>query len=271
MICVLSPAKAMDLSGKPNLGVMSKPEVADTKELLKVCKKLTKGDLKKLMGISDTIAQKDFERYQQWEKLACKAACLAMDGPAFRGFNGSTLTAAERKVAQSKVRILSGLYGLLKPFDAIKPYRLEMGSKLKTSRGASLYDFWGSTIAKQLQKKAKVIINAASQEYWKSVDPKAIAGTPVVTMDFPGPSVFAKKARGLICRYAVQKNCSKPEDLKGFTGIPGDNYVYDARASTSSKYVFRRAAGKAAMQDSSSGTKRKAGAAQNAKKKQKLK
>merc|ERR1711988_951343 len=103
-----------------------------------------------------------------------------MDGPAFRGFDGASMSPAERKVAQSKVRIPSGLYGVLKPYDAIRPYRLEMGSKLKTSRGSSLYDFWGDTISKHIAKGTKVIINAASQEYWKSVDQKALGGIPVV-------------------------------------------------------------------------------------------
>jgi len=272
MICLLSPAKAMDLSGAPNLGVMSKPEVKDMPELLKVCKKLSAGDLKKLMGVSDAIAKKDHERYQQWEKQPCKAACLAMDGPAFRGFDGGSLSTSERKVAQGKVRILSGLYGALKPYDAIKPYRLEMGSKLKTSRGSSLYDFWGEIIAKHVSKGAKFIINAASQEYWKSVQPKALGSVPVITIDFPGPTVFAKKARGLICRYAVQKNCSKPEQLKGFAGGPGDSYAFDAKASTSTKYVFRRQAGSkaGAATKQAAGTKRSAsGVAGTAKKKRK--
>jgi len=246
MICHLSPAKAMDLSGAPNLGVLSKPEVKDSAEMLKVCKKLTAGDLKKLMGVSDVIAKKDFERYQQWEKLPFKAACLAMDGPAFRGFDGGSLSPAERKTAQSKVRILSGLYGALKPYDAIRPYRMEMGSKLKTSRGSNLYEFWGKVIAEHVRKGAKLIINTASQEYWKAVDQKALGGVPIVTVDFPGPSVFAKKARGIICRYAVQKNCQKAEDLKAFVGAPGDSYKFDAKASTASKYVFRRVASSAA-------------------------
>lgn len=240
MICVLSPAKAMDLSGGPNCGVMSKPVVQDTAELLGVCKKLTKTDLKKLMGISDVIAEKDFERYQSWETNACKAACLAMDGPAYRGFDGHSLSVKERQVAQRKVRILSGLYGQLKPFDAIRPYRLEMGSKLKTARGSNLYDFWGNVIAKHVSQGAKVIINAASQEYWKAIPPKALGTVPVVTVDFPGPSVYAKKARGMICRFAVQRNCHKAEELKQFTGAPGDRYVFSAQKSTDSKYVFLR-------------------------------
>lgn len=248
MICVLSPAKAMDLTGPPELGVMSTPDIKDSSELLGVCKAFTKTDLKKLMSISDAIAQKDFERYQNWDKNARKAACLAMDGPAYRGFDGSTLSAAERSVAQQKVRILSGLYGVLKPYDAIRPYRLEMGSKVKTARGASLYDFWGEVIARHLAKGAKLVVNAASQEYWKAVRTDAL-GVPVLTVDFPGPAVYAKKARGLICRFAVQQNCKQAEDLKKFKGAPGDEYEFDASKSTKEKYVFQRKAsggGKAA-------------------------
>lgn len=261
MICVLSPAKAMDLSGGPNCGVMSKPTIKDTAELLKVCKKFSKGDLKKLMGVSDVIAQKDYERYQNWDKNACKAVALAMDGPAYRGLDAGSFSAAERKVAQNKLRVLSGLYGLLKPFDAIKPYRLEMGSNVKTSRGNNLYAFWGDAIAKQLAKGKKLIVNAASQEYWKAVDTKALGKVPVLTVDFPGPSVYAKKARGLICRYAVQKKCQKAEDLKKFTGQPGDCYAFDASKSTKDKYVFKRTADKKRPADvgaagSSKGAKR---------------
>jgi len=247
MICVLSPAKAMDLSGGPNHGVMSQPVMKDTGELLNVCKKLSASDMKKLMGVSDAIAAKDVERYQNWEKNQSKAVCLAMDGPAYRGFDGSSLSPAERKVAQKQVRVLSGLYGVLKPFDAIRPYRLEMGSKLQTSRGKDLYSFWSqSKMVEELAKDAKVIVNAASQEYWKAVLPKGgdtVLDRPLITVDFPGPSVYAKKARGLICRYIVQHKCQKPEDLKGFQGAPGDSYVFDPSKSTQTKYSFKRVAG----------------------------
>mmetsp|Transcript_102122 Transcript_102122/g.264069 ORF Transcript_102122/g.264069 Transcript_102122/m.264069 type:complete len:294 (+) Transcript_102122:97-978(+) len=249
MICILSPAKSMDESGGPNFGVLSQPALAskDTAALLPVCKQLSMADLKKLSGTSDAIAQKDHQRYQTWEKAKCKAACLAMNGPAYLGFDGTSLSTAERQRAQKKVRILSGLYGVLRPFDAIKPYRLEMGSKLKTSRGSTLYEFWGDVIAKQLGNEAKVIINAASQEYFKSVQAKALGNVHVITMDFPGPAVYAKKARGLICRFAVQNDCKKPDDLKKFVGGPRDPYVFDASKSSETKYVFRRVvAGKAA-------------------------
>lgn len=104
-----------------------------------------------------------------------------------------------------------------------------------------MYAFWGDTIAKELGKQAKVIVNAASQEYWKAVKTQAL-GVPVVTVDFPGPSVFAKRARGMICRYAVQRGCENPEDLKRFAGAPGDEYAFDAAKSTESKFVFRRVA-----------------------------
>lgn len=239
MLCVLSPAKAMDLSGEPNCGVMSQPVMKQMKDLLLVCKGLKAADMKRLMGVSDDIAAKDVERYKTWDKCKSKAAALAMDGPAYRGFDASSLSPPERKLAQTKVRILSGLYGVLKPFDAFKPYRLEMGSKLKTSRGHTLYEFWGEAIANELAKHAKIIVNAASQEYWKAVDVKAL-GVPVITVDFPGPSVYAKKARGLICRYVVQNKCVKPEELKAFKGVPGDSYVFDERSSTKAKFVFRR-------------------------------
>jgi len=224
-------------------GVLSQPVMKkDIAELLKVTKKLSKDGLKKLMSISDTLANDNFNVYQTWDKIPIKATSMMMDGPAFRGFDGTTLSSGERKVAQKKVRIISGLYGVLKPFDGIRPYRLEMGSKLKTGRGQTLYEFWGQLIAREIAKGAKVIVNAASQEYFKAVRLEAL-GVPVVTVDFPGPAVYAKKARGIICRYAVKKNCQKPEDLKGFTGAPGDQYQFDAGKSTASKYVFKRVSG----------------------------
>jgi len=223
------------------MGVMSSPDMKSTNELLKVCKQLTAQDLRRLMGVSSAIAQKDLERYRNWETLSCKAACLLMDGPAFRGFNGHSFSQAQRNVAQAKIRILSGLYGVLKPFDAIKPYRLEMGSRLKTSRWSNLYEFWGDDLAKRIGSGAKVVINAASQEYWKAVPETALGDVPVITVDFPGPSVFAKKARGLICRYVVENNCKEAFELKNFTGhAPDDSYAFDAKSSTETKYVFRR-------------------------------
>lgn len=233
----------MDLSGPPGQGVMTTPKPSE--ELLKVCKGLKAGDLKKLMGVSDAIAQKDYERYQKWDKTPYKAAALAMDGPAFRGLDAASFSAAEKKVAQDRVRVLSGLYGVLRPFDAIRPYRLEMGSKLQNPRGKDLYSFWGDNIAKQLKKDAKLVVNAASQEYWKAVDQKAL-GVPVLTIDFPGPSVYAKKARGLICRFVVTNKCQKAEDLKAFKGNDEDPYAFDASKSTKDKYVFKRGTPKAA-------------------------
>jgi cytoplasmic iron level regulating protein YaaA (DUF328/UPF0246 family) len=231
----------MDLSGDPDHGVMSQPVVRDTCELLEVCRTLSAKDLQSLMGVSSAIAEKDFRRYQEWDANPRKAACLAMDGLAYRGFDGESLSPKERSVAQEKVRILSGLYGVLRPYDAIRPYRLEMGSKLRTSRGSTLYQFWGSVIAEHLSKDANLIVNAASQEYWKAVSLEAL-GVPVVTVAFPGPAVYAKKARGLICRYAVQHDCKSAEDLRSFVGVPGDSYAFDGAASTSVKLVFRRLA-----------------------------
>jgi len=203
------------------------------------------------MSINHVIAEKDAERYRNWEKTPSKAACLAFDGPAFRGFDGSSLSQSERQIAQKRVRILSGLYGVLKPFDAMRPYRLEMGAKVKTARGSSLYAFWGEAIAKQLAEDAQVIVNAASQEYWKAVPESALGSARVVTVDFPGPAVYAKTARGLICRFAVQWKCQRPEDLKEFTGTAGHCYTFDPRSSTENRYVFQRSSGggKPSVQD----------------------
>jgi cytoplasmic iron level regulating protein YaaA (DUF328/UPF0246 family) len=224
-----------------------------TSELLPFCKKLSVGDLKKSMSLSDDLAKLNVERFRNFERQPSKQACLAMDGPAFRGLSAGDFTEPEQKVAQNSVRILSGLYGLLRPYDSIQPYRLEMGSKLATSKGKSLYDFWGEDITEQLVKemnaaKANILVNCASQEYWKSLKLKALPkNLRVVTCDFPGPSVFAKKARGLMCRYIVKAKVKDVEGLKKFKGEGEDVYEFSVAKSKLDKLVFiRQAAGKPA-------------------------
>jgi len=137
MLFLMSPAKTLDLTGDAH--VMSQPNFEkEAKQLVSTCRKLSKNDLKKMSGVSDAIAAENLERWKQFEKNKAKAACLAFDGPGFRGLNASTFSASERNIAQKSVRILSGLYGVLKPFDGIKPYRLEMGSKIQTPHGKTL-------------------------------------------------------------------------------------------------------------------------------------
>lgn len=211
-------------------------------------KKMKASDLKKAMGISDQLAKLNAERYAKFEKQPSKQACLAFDGPAYRGMHAEDFSAQDQSFAQGSIRVLSGLYGVLRPFDTVQPYRLEMGTKLATSRGKTLYDFWGDDIAKRLGeelKGKKVLVNCASQEYWKAVRPTVLPkSVQVITCDFPGPAVYAKKARGMMCRHIVKKRASRVEDLKGFKGEGVDAYIFSAAKSTASKLVFLRSKGK---------------------------
>ena len=245
MLFLLSPAKKLDLSGAAS--VMNSPILGTEADYLAgLCKKFSKAELMKLSGTSETIAAENLERWKKFHSNPAKAASLAFDGPAYRGLDAGKFNNAEKKYAHKNIRILSGLYGLLKAFDGIKPYRLEMGTKIKNKRGDNLYDYWGDLIAKELLKEgggsSAVIVNCASQEYAKSVLPYLKSAT-VITCEFPGPAVYAKKARGMVCRYAAQKNCTKPEELKQFTGWAQDRYKFDAKASTKDKFVFNRTSG----------------------------
>lgn len=249
MLAVLSPAKTLDMSAT-TCKLSSKPTMKKTTDvLLPICQKLTAKDLKKSMSISDSIAQLNADRYRNFNSQASKQACLAFDGPAYRGLEAGDFDATEQKTCQAKIRILSGLFGLLRPYDELKPYRLEMGTGLVTPRGKTLYDFWGDEITEQLGKELgasgqRILVNCASQEYWKAVRPaKLPTGVQVVTCDFPGPAVYAKKARGLMCRHIVKGRVSNVAGLKTFKGGDGDRYEFSAGKSSESKLVFIRVGG----------------------------
>ena len=223
MLVVISPAKRLDWS---DVDVeMTEPAMqADAVRLVKTARNLTLGDLKGLMGLSDDLARLNRDRFQAF----AEAPEPETTRPAIFGFAARTLDADELRYAQDHLRVLSGLYGVLRPLDAIQPYRLEMGSRLKTRRGSNLYQYWGDQIAKALNAQAEtvgaeVLINCASQEYFGAVDLKALK-LKVVTpqfFDMKGGkpkiiSFFAKKARGSMARYVVQNRLTTPEDILGF-------------------------------------------------------
>jgi len=249
MLAVLSPAKTLDMSAT-DCTLQSKPAMQKTMdELLPVVQSLTAKDLKQKMSISDSIAKLNADRYKNFKSQETKQACLAFDGPAYRGLRAGDFSVAEQRTCQAKVRILSGLYGLLRPYDELRPYRLEMGTKMVTPRGKTLYDFWGDEIIEQLVKElgasgSRIIVNCASQEYWKAVRPATLpSGVRVISCDFPGPAVYAKKARGLMCRHIVKGNVSDVAGLKTFKGGDGDRYEFSAGKSNESKLVFVRVGG----------------------------
>jgi cytoplasmic iron level regulating protein YaaA (DUF328/UPF0246 family) len=253
MLMVISPAKSLDFTpAAPNVPATLPAMTADIGELAKVTRRLRKTDLKRLMDISDKLALLNYERFQAFDPQSEDGvqAAMAFDGDVYTGLQARTLDKAGLAFAQSHLRILSGLYGLLRPLDLIQPYRLEMGIRLKTRRGASLYDFWGPRIAKALNEEAGdaggALVNLASQEYFGSVDRKALT-LPVVTCHFKETkageskivSFYAKKARGMMARYAIDNRIDRVDGLKDFTQA---GYAYDASVSTAEEWIFTRAA-----------------------------
>lgn len=252
MIIVLSPAKSLDFTPAAPGVPMTRPQMADQiAELAKTTRRLTKNDLKTLMGISDTLAALNRERFQAFDP-ACEdglQAVIAFNGEVYAGLGARTLDKKSLAFAQKHLRILSGLYGLLRPLDALQPYRLEMGVRLKTRRGASLYDFWGPRISQLLNAELeghadRIVVNCASQEYFHAVDPKALNAS-IVNCHFKeeaeGQSriigFYAKKARGLMARYAIDQRIDKADALKGFDA---EGYGFRPSQSTDTDWVFSR-------------------------------
>ncbi|MEQ9239911.1 peroxide stress protein YaaA [Roseovarius indicus] len=227
MLVVLSPAKKLDMSEVDTTA--TDPQFADdAKALAKTARGLTQKDLQKLMGISENLAKLNADRFKSFGTMETKPAALAFAGDTYTGLEAASLDPEEMDYAQDHLRILSGLYGLLRPRDAIEPYRLEMGSRLKTRRGKSLYDYWGDRIAKALNAQADTLgtdtlVNCASQEYFGAVKPDALnlrVITPVFMEEKPdGPKVvsfFAKQARGAMARFIVQNRLTDPDSLTDF-------------------------------------------------------
>ena len=225
----------------------------DTHELAIVAKTQTAEDLKRLMHISDNLATMNFERFQSFNldnrSNTAKPAGLAFDGDVYWGLEAESLSKKTLSYAQDHLRILSGLYGVLRPMDAIQPYRLEMGTKMATKRGKSLYEFWGAGIAEQLNKDLAdhsdtTVVNLASNEYFKAVDSKTLGRTVIAAKflnlkDGKARSLmyYAKHARGSMARWIMENRVDRAEGLKDFDS---DGYSLDAKASTDSELVFSR-------------------------------
>ena len=251
MLVVLSPAKKMDMKEAPGPAPSTPQFAQEARELAAVARGLSVDDLQKLMKISDTLARLNAERFAAFGTMARKPAALAFAGDTYKGLEAASLDPDEMRWAQDHLRILSGLYGVLRPLDAIEPYRLEMGSRLATGRGRTLYDFWGDRIAAALRAQAETIgtdslVNCASQEYFRAVDTRALGLrviTPVFMEDRPGGpkivSFYAKQARGAMARYIIRHRLRDPEGLKDFdTG----GYAHRPELSEADKPVFVRAA-----------------------------
>ncbi len=257
MLVVLSPAKDLDFSNSPHEGLeFSAPHFVDeAAKLAKATKRLSRRDIINLMGVSEKLADLNYQRFQALspddDSLADHrmAAAFAFAGDVYRGLEARTLTRPDLEFAQTHLRHLSGLYGLLRPLDAIEPYRLEMGSKLKTRRGANLYDFWGDRIAKALDAdlanhEDKVVINLASDEYARAIDRKALKARLVNVAfkdvkDGKARSLFlyVKRARGLMARWIIENRITSPERLADFDV---EGYRLDNDASRPDALIFKR-------------------------------
>ena len=254
MLLLLSPAKKLDYdSALPERTHTQPLFVDDAKKLIKVLKTKSAAEVGELMSISESLAELNVQRYAQWKPQFdtdhARQAVLAFNGDVYEGLDAQTLSAKQLDWAQEHVAILSGLYGVLRPLDLMRPYRLEMGTRLKTPAGDNLYAFWGSRIAQYLNErlaehKQPIVINLASDEYFKSVDRKTLQARVVqcVFQEYKAGtykivSFYAKRARGLMARYAIQHKVATP---KGLTGFNAEGYTYAADASSEDKLVFRR-------------------------------
>jgi len=253
MLLVISPAKTLDFSVQTVVQVKTHPQfIRKSEQLIEIITKFTPQNLQKLLDVSDKLTALNYERFLHWNSKdfeLAKQAVFAFHGDVYEGLNVSTLTEKSLMKLQRQLRILSGLYGVLKPFDAILPHRLEMGTPLVNSKGKDLYAFWGDEITKYILNEIDVekhsyLVNLASNEYFKSVHIKDIS-IPIITpvfKDFRNEklqmiSFYAKRARGLMVRYIVENDVTKPEDLIGFDY---EGYMYDSNLSSKFEYVFTR-------------------------------
>lgn len=257
MLIVLSPAKSLDYESPLATDKVSEPTMLDhAAELVDIMAKQSPNKIAKLMSISPQLAELNFERFQNWERPftpeTARQALLAFDGDVYIGLDAKSLNQRDFTHAQKTLRILSGLYGLLRPLDLMMPYRLEMGSKLKNPRGKDLYSFWGDHITNELNEAMaaspgeKVLVNLASNEYFKAVRPASLE-FPVVSPgfldakgadgDYKTVSFFAKKARGSMTSWIIKNRIKKVSEFEDFDGM---GYQYSPSHSSEFRPVFTR-------------------------------
>ena len=254
MLLVISPAKNLDYETPATTSRFTQPKhLEHSSELIQLLRAYSVQDIAELMKLSDKLSALNVARYESWSQPFntdnAKQAVLAFNGDVYSGLNAEDLNEEELEFTQKHLRILSGLYGVLRPLDLMQPYRLEMGTKLTNSRGSNLYAFWGDIVTDDLnlsltEEEQPVLVNLASNEYFKSVKPKDLQGrmiTPVFKDWKNGQykiiSFFAKKARGLMCRYAIKNKITDAEQLKNFD-LGG--YQYDESLSKEDTWVYTR-------------------------------
>ncbi len=251
MLVLLSPSKALNFDPVPGIGKASIPTLLkQSQELIDQARELSVEELKKLMSLSDKLAQLNHQRFANFSvpftKENAKQAILAFNGDVYDGLDAASFNKEDFTSAQERIRILSGLYGLIRPFDFIQPYRLEMGCRMKNSRGKNLYEFWGDIITDELNnsKGSDLIINLASNEYFKAVNTKKLNGK-LVAVNFKEKKdgkykiigIFAKRARGMMARHIVK---NKVNDVSGLVSFDADGYLFNMELSTENEIIFTR-------------------------------
>ncbi|UBX47538.1 peroxide stress protein YaaA [Providencia alcalifaciens] len=254
MLITISPAKTLDYESPLTIDTFTQPELlSESEKLIKACRKLTPADIASLMKISDKLAGLNAARFGEWQPNFspdnARQAILAFKGDVYTGMQAETFSPADFEFAQQHLRMLSGLYGVLRPLDLMQPYRLEMGIRLKNSRGKDLYEFWGDIITQHLNKALaaqgdNILVNLASDEYFKSVNTKKLDAEiikPVFLDEKNGKykviSFYAKKARGLMSRFIIQNKLTKSEQLSDFNL---EGYQFDQAQSKGNELVFTR-------------------------------
>ena len=255
MLAILSPAKTLDFDSPLTTDQHSAPEFTkESTALIKTLRQLEPSDIGSLMGISDKLAVLNHNRYAHWsakfdDASGARASLLAFKGDVYLGLDAQTLSKRDFTWAQKRLRVLSGLYGLLRPLDRIHPYRLEMGTALRNTAGKDLYEFWGGKVTQALNEalagqRSKVLINLASNEYYKVVQARNIDGR-IVTINFKEwrrdayrfVSFSAKKARGLMARYMIDQRAERADDLKAFDV---EGYAFNEELSSRDEWIFTR-------------------------------
>ncbi|MFP3978892.1 peroxide stress protein YaaA [Marinobacter sp. KMM 10035] len=253
MLMVISPAKTLDYESPPATETYTQPDFLDDAcELIDQLKELEPHQVSNLMSVSDKLGQLNAERFQNWQvpfsPKNARQAILAFKGDVYTGLDAQSFSEQDFSFAQKHLRMLSGLYGILKPLDLMQPYRLEMGTKFENKRGKDLYAFWGDSLTQEMNRLLKsddeVLVNLASNEYFKSLKKKNLDGR-LITPQFKDwksgqykmISFYAKKARGLMCRYAILNRITDANDLKGFDL---DGYYFSEDQSDNNNWVFLR-------------------------------
>lgn len=253
MLAVISPAKTLDFESSIAFETTQPRLKKHANELISVLREKDANEVKQLMNLSDQLATLNVERYRAFKKAHTehnsKAALFAFKGDVYIGLDAETLAEDEVSYAQNHLRILSGLYGILRPLDVIQPYRLEMGTKLTVHEYKNLYQYWGDKITKVINRDLKALgnrtlVNLASQEYFKAVDKKALKADVIEVEfldfhqgEFKVISFFAKKARGLISRFMTQNQINNVKDLREFDS---EGYLFDTKRSSEQRLVFLR-------------------------------